>query len=371
MNVFADLHHGDLHYALHLLFEKRLEMNLFRPIGLDWFKRGFWKLAESHNNPPDIISQYLEVPPANKKYIIDKCDKIQVINDIIHFPISKPHIPQEYGETQVIDGVYHIPTKMSDGYYIQKAITLEQFLKMDIDFVIATWDGHEQIYSKLVSKFKPTAKFIFQIGNVGWKLTCAKNVLLSRNISLPSDINYIKYHPEHHEDYCYTPPANSNLIRSFIHSLQDFPESFDLFTRYEKLLPELIWKMHGDLGRDGIIPNDSMPQIMRDSAFIWHVKQHCGGGFVARQAMACGRPPIIRSSYAEKNDSLELDLYEDSVNCIDLDLGTEKENIEKIRYFMQPKNHVKFCESTVEDFKRKIDFDDEARQIKAWLERLI
>ena len=369
MNVFADLHHGDLYYSLHLLFEKRLGGQLFRPIGLDWFKKGFWKLAEPYGNAPDTLNQYLEVPPANKECIVEKCEKVQ-INDFYHLPVSKPHILQKYGETQLIDDVYYIPVKTPDGYYIQKAITLKKFLEMDIDYVIATLDRDEKPYSELVSKYKPNAKFIFQLGNVGWKPTCAKNVLLARNTSIPSNVNYIKYHPEHHESYCYTPPINHNVIKTFINCLFEFPESLAWLNKYEGFLPELTWKIHGILNKDNAVPNELMPQAMKESAFCWHVKSHCGGGFVARQAMACGRPPIIRSSYAEKNDSLETDLYEDSINCIDLDLGTEEENIKKIRYFMQPENHLRLCENTVKDFNQKVNFNIEAEQIRIWLEGL-
>lgn len=42
MNVFVDYTlHSDLNYSLHLLFEERLKMNLFRPIGPEWQTKGF------------------------------------------------------------------------------------------------------------------------------------------------------------------------------------------------------------------------------------------------------------------------------------------------------------------------------------------
>ena len=348
MNVFADLHHGDLYYSLHLLFEKRLGWNLFRPIGLDWFKKGFWKIAEPYGNPPDTIGQYLEVPSVEKS----------------------AHWVQRYGETQLVDDVYYISTRISDGYYIQKAITLETFLKMDIDFVIATYDRHEEPYSRLISKYKPNTIPIFQMGNVGWTPKHIKNVLVALDISIPSGFNYIKYHPEHHGDYHYVPPTNHNIVKNFMNCMVDYPEDLAWFLKYEKLLPELTWKMHGIKGRDGVISNDLVPQAMRDSAFIWHVKSLGSCGFVPRQAMACGRPVITRTSYAEEYKTLARGIYEDSINCIDLDAGTEKENIEKIKYFMQPENHIRLCESTVEDFKRKVNFEEEARVIKIFLDSL-
>jgi len=350
VNVFVDYHHGDLYYAIHKLFVERLGADLFRPIGSDWFHKGFWKIAEPYGNAPDTIEQYLGIP------------------NVTWTPKTEPI--QKYGETKLIDGIYHIPMKICSEWYIQKAITLEKFLEMEFDYVIATYFGHEEPYSRLVSKYKPDAIFIYQIGNVGWKPTCAKNVLLSMNTPMPEGLNHIKFIPEHHKDYYYGPPTNHNIVKSFLNCMHSYPEDLAWFNKYEKLFPNLSWKMHGILGRDGVLSNDVMPQAMRDSAFVWHVKSIGAGGFIPRQSMACGRPVITRTSYAQKYYSTETDIYEDSINCIDLDLGTEQENIEKIKYFLEPDNHVRLCETAAESFRQKIDFDRQAERIKIFLNYL-
>ncbi len=61
ISVFTDLHHESLYQSLQLLFEKRLGWRLFRPAGLDWFQKGYWRIAELYNNAPDTISQFLEL----------------------------------------------------------------------------------------------------------------------------------------------------------------------------------------------------------------------------------------------------------------------------------------------------------------------
>jgi len=55
VRVLADYHHGALYYSFHLLFEERLGFELYRPIGYEWFKRGFWKYSRN----PQVIRQYL------------------------------------------------------------------------------------------------------------------------------------------------------------------------------------------------------------------------------------------------------------------------------------------------------------------------
>ncbi len=46
MRVLADYHHGSLLRSLVMLFEGRLGMELYRPIGLEWFHEGYWAVSE-------------------------------------------------------------------------------------------------------------------------------------------------------------------------------------------------------------------------------------------------------------------------------------------------------------------------------------
>jgi len=349
MNIFADLHHGDLYHSLHLLFEERLHANLFRPIGIEWFQKGFWKIAEPYGNAADTIDQYLSVPKAT-------------------WPQNKEPI-QKYGEAQLIDGVYYLPLKVGSAEYIQKAITFEQFLKMDFGYIIASYPTHEYAYAELVRKYKPAAVLIMQIGNPFVQPQVCRNVVSTVNTPMPPGVNCIKYHPEHHKEYCYTPPTNHNVIKSFLTHLLFSPD-YPLWIMFERALPDFTFKSHGISCRDGVITGDLMPQAIKDAAFVWHVKQTGCGGFVDRPALACGRPCIIRSHYSRDNQSLIKELFEDSVNCIDLDIGTTRENIEKIRYFSEPERHAEMCLHTAEKFKRDVNFDKEAEEIRQWLANL-
>ena len=118
-----------------------------------------------------------------------------------------------------------------------------------------------------------------------------------------------------------------------------------------------------------MLDHSLVSQAMRDSAFVWHVKCE-GGGFVPRQAMACGRPVIVKKSYAVQNNNICAKLYEDSVNCIDLDLRSFEENIALLKKLSEPSRHLEFCESTAKSFNEKVNFVAEAEQIKAWVNKL-
>lgn len=345
MNVFADyVGHSDLYYSLHLLFEKRLGAQLFCPEGLEWYKKGFVKLRPS-------IS----------------IGKIDTIDDVLKNPYC------ECERLELVDGVYHYHRKMEldKGYYIQKAITFDQFLEMDFDLVVTTFYQHEKTFHDLVRQYKPHTVFIRQIGNIHEKpLGFCKNVLLGQLTPMPPDINYIIYHPEHYEGYRYTPPSNHKTVKNFADDLPSYPVDLDTWIFCESVLKDLSFKMHGRKGRDGSIPHLLMPQAMKDSAFVWHTKGHGGGGFVARQALACGRPCIVRKNYAMWHYELAKDLFMDSVNCVDLDLGVER-GIKLIREWAEPERHVEMCKATAEQFKKDVNFAEEAERIKEWIGNLL
>lgn len=330
MNVFVDYTlHSDLNYSLHLLFEERLKMNLFRPIGPEWQTKGF---------------QFFD--PADPTRMEPK--------------------------SQLIEGAYHIPMRMEPecGYYTQKAITFDQFLNMDFDFIVTIYAAHEELFYNLAKTYKPNAVLVRQIGNIHeLPRGFCKNILLVTCEPMPPEVNYIMYHPEHYEGYCYTPPPNHNTVNNFVHDLPAYPYDLSEWNKCESALSDFTFKMHGHQGRDSEMPPLLMPQAMKNSAFIWNVKAHGGGGFVLRQALACGRPCIVRRRYAVIHNAPEKDLLEDSVNCIDLDFGTERA-IEMIRTWSQPDRHIEVCKATAEKFKRDVNFADEANRIKEWLNNL-
>lgn len=330
--VLADYHHGGLYYSLQLLFEQRMGGTLVRPIGYEWFKKGFWKYSEQLG----VIKQYLELP----------------------------------SKELLRDGVYHIPSLEGSVNYIQKAVTFEKFLELDFDFIIASVQNHEKSFHTLIQEHKPDAVLIRQLGT-SYELcdsSLSRNILNSTTKPVPPGLNMVHYHPEFSvEDFHYTPPKTHNVIRNLMHCL---PVSVDklLWYEYKKAMPDFTWKMHGALGDDGILLEHMKARGTINSSFIWHVKWAGDGyGFNIHQAYACGRPCIVRGKYYEnKQGGL---LFEDGVTCIDLDRDTMENNIKKIRHFARSENHLEMCENAYKRFKKVVDFDKEFKQIRKFLER--
>src|SRR5574337_1850875 len=124
MKIFTDLHHGDLFYSIHALFEKRLNIEVYRPIGLDWFYKGYWRIAEPYGNAIDTVKQYLDINDHG-------FDQYKNLN----------------GNNYKQDNVYHVYEPVHQ--YYQRAITFEQFKSMKFDIIMSTVECHDQPYLRL------------------------------------------------------------------------------------------------------------------------------------------------------------------------------------------------------------------------------
>ena len=330
MNVLIDYHHGGLFLSLHLLF-KRLGYTAYRPIGMDWFANGYFKIAEPYGNAPDTIGQYLDI---NDR----QWDSYENLN----------------GDYKLKDDIYHIYDP--ENKIQHKAVTFEKFKEMKFDLILASHPLHGN-WEELL-KYQPQAKFVQQLGNEN-QTTTTKNVMSSVWQYEPLEgQNVIYYHQEFNVPK-YTPPTNHDTINSFIINMPEV----DTFEIYKSALPEFKMKAYGLGNPDG--PVENLEKAMRDSAFGFHLKFWDGYGHLIHNWAALGRPLIVRGDWYEgKTGGL---LLEDGVTCIDISKHTFEENLELIRFWAQPDNHRKMCENMYKKFKEVCDFDREAKQIKDYL----
>jgi len=325
--VLADFHHGALYHSMHMLFEERLGGTLYRPIGYGWNEAGLWQ------GPPLAVDQYLGIPDG--------------IAELIE------------------DGLYRYPSSEGGGFN-HNCITLEKFYQTDFDFIIASIRQHEVVYRMLADQ--KNAAFIRQLGN-NFDLfdpDVCKNILNSTTLAIGGETNNVTYHPEFNQDENrYTDPQNHNVIKNFMNCLPDGPDAH-LWDEFSAALPEFDWKMHGILGRDGILSAEDVPRVMRESSFVYHVK-FCGDGygFSIHQAPACGRPLITRIS--DYKGLMAEPLLTDNETCIDIN-GLDAQGVaERIRHFAEPDRHLEMCENARRRFEEVVNFDAEFEQIKEFL----
>lgn len=351
-NVFTDFHHAGLLHSLILLFEKRLGGNLYRPIGKDWFDKGFWKVYDH----PATVEQFLGIGGATP-------DNTPPLNDVIYrFPIQENAI------------IYFC--KDIDSDRTNKAITYNGFMAMKIDIVIATLPYHIEPFKRLCALHPNKPKLIYQIGNA-WTVDAgmAPNVMASAIIdNVPPNINFITYHQEfdlsifkHKEPY--TKKKISSLVNCF-NTADHFKADWNLFTKIEKLMPEWEFRSYGGQGRDGCMHgNQQVADAIADSRFIWHTKNGGDGyGHIAFNIGAVGRPMIVKKEYYQ--NKLAEKLMIDGETCIAIDNLSIEQIINKIEHYNADDKYSKMCQNVYSNFQTTVNFDKEELSIKNFISKL-
>ncbi len=324
MNVFVDyVGHADLYYSMHALFEKRLGWNLYRPMGgAEWKEQNIWTAP---------LPGYAKDLGVNKEGIVQ-----------IEIPIYP---------------------------YTQHVITYEQFLEMDIDFIITTSWENESSFCNLAKVDKPKALMVRHIANIHERPVICRNILLSTLEPMADDVNWLTFHPEHVDAFIPNPTSDGKLIKSFSNYLPDYASDLAFWNQYAAALPEFEFRMHGLLGYDQVVSQKDVPVAMSNAMFIWHTKGTGGCGYVLRQALASGKPCIVYKDYARIHNTLARNLLKDGINCIDIDPNVHSFNdsVAKIREWSQPSAYTQVSELVTRTFRIDVNFEKEAVAIKQWL----
>lgn len=343
MNIFTDYHHDDLLNSLHVLFESRLKMKLYRPIGLDWFNEGYWKIAEPYKNAKGTISQYL-------------------VNG---------SVPEDGTKPLNTDPRYYTGAK-------HKLLTLNQFKKKKIDVVIASYLPHVPVYKELIKKYQPEAKLIHQMGNDWSKIVNfndVKNILASTSkFKVPDGVNVVFYHQEFDTKlFRYEPPEYTKKISSFVNVISSFPTDLRFIKGLKRKLRTKKWKikLYGSSCPDGVVQGHrNIVSEMHSSMFGLHLKRGGDGfGHIIHNWFACGRPPIVR--YSQYKNQVAGDLMEDGKTAIFVDGLTPRKVARKILKYSKPDIHNKMCLAAHRRFGEVVNYDKEQKDIVKFLERLV
>lgn len=349
MNIFADFHHGDLYYGFHLLFEKRLGHKLFRPIGMEWFNEGYWRVGDPYPNPSSVAMQYLSTEgymgefPANAEYYVK-------------------------------EDVYYAYQHQQDFYH--KAITLDTFKKMDFDILISSIPAHDKTHARLVDKYQPQAKHICHIGNTD-QTSSGTNIMTS--------ISPNSFHASDYENICfcrqefdvdmfkYTPFDYGSTEKRKIMSITQYMQSYPLMSEFEERLTEYQFDAYGcGMPLGDIHPKRKIAQKMGEAFFGWNIRAPgFGDGYSGHTFLnwcASGRPLIVRLS--DNSQYPPSPILKPDRNCIDISNISIDDAVRKVREFSSPDKHRAMCEDMFNTFKNEVNFDRDAEKVRAFLEVL-
>lgn len=344
MKVLTDFHHADLYYSLHLLFEKRLGWELYRPIGLDWFHEGFWKIAEPYGNAIDTVNQFLQI--ANTGW-----DQYKNLN----------------GQHYIEDDVYYSFDHGHDYYH--RAITLEKFKNMKFDIVISTIPSHDRSFKTLIEKYQPHAKHISQMGNVN-QTTAVPNVLYTVPFKPSPNQNTCFYHQEIDPKLYILSEINTSTRN--IYSMVNCLPYAEIYHKYKNAMPSVNFKAFGGGCPDGSLPGAKGVSVkMREANIGWHCKPLDGFGHNAMGWFASGRPVITKMSDVVRYGHDGPRLFEPGHTCLDLEADSFENNLKKIDNLLQPENNIRMGENARARFFEIVNYDEEEKNIRKFLEKLI
>jgi hypothetical protein len=314
---------------------------------MEWYTNGYWKIAEPYNNNPGTIEQFLSLGSSPS-------DGSPGLNESRYFS----------------DGVHYIWDE-THGYH-QKAITLEKFLSMDFDVIIASIPAHVLAYHRLISTYKLKAKLIYHIGNIDWHTKIpydyVNNLMLSvKEFSIVKSKNSVFYRQEFDENIFY--PAQERpfpMITSFVNCLPNH----EYFLAFKALMSEYDVKAYGISCPDGVISGVSeIAAVMRKSKFGFHNKPYGDGyGHVIHNWFASGRPVIV--NYSDYKDKLAGELMEEGKTCIFLD-GKKPEVIVNTVRDISDLEYVDMCGEVRRKYKEVVDFNKDAVNVREFLNNLI
>lgn len=342
IKILTDLHHRDLYYSNHLLLEKRLGFELYRPIEKDWADEGMWSqhTAVPYGIEPALIDQYLTPGCGENALGKDSFTRGDIIN--VH---------------------------KEDHKYFQRAVPFGAFKDMEFDVIMPTHWCHYRLWEGLRNKYQPKAKMVYHVGNVSIAEDLG-NVIRSVPLFPGSSKRDVLVHQELNTDiYRYKPIDTSSQNITSVTNGYMYSEDYE---RYKEAMPDVRFRYFGVNCPDGILHGTAaVYEKMVEANLGWTTKGWGGLGHSNMAWMYCGRPVITNMSQHRMYGECALKLFEPGVTCIDIEADTTEEVCKEIRKWMHPDNAHKYGEAAKKRFHEVVNYEEEAEAAKVFMDDVL
>jgi hypothetical protein len=259
MSVLIDRHHSDLFRSMQALFEDRLGLEVYTPIGREWWDAGYWRFGEGYGDDR-LVRQFLE------------------------------------GST---DDQHH-PDRPIRGVDLATART------MTWSHVVATVEDNQAGFRRFADEHG--AKYVVQVGNTRQFIDHSLDPII---LDLAQEF-------DHTGTFRFREPVRQDRVTSFVNLLPLIPEAWAGFEGLRARLP-YDFRSFGHACPDGFRdPVSAVADEMAEAGWAYHDKVTGDGfGHVIHDWAAVGRPLIGHASYYE-GQRAEV-FWIDGVTCIDLD----------------------------------------------------
>ena len=317
---------------MQLLLEDRLGIEVYVPVGYEWFDEGYWAFGAEHFGRA-LADQYLNI---DAKY-------------------------ERWAEQYVTRDPAH-PSRFI------RCVTRQQFAALGgWSHIVATVQDNQAGFRRLADEV--SAKYVYQVGNTHQQVDWSLDPLALVSSEVPIEGRGVRMHQpfDHDSIFRFRDPAEAtHHFSSFVNLMPRLPD-WPLWLGYQTYLPEWPTLVYGIDGPDGNLhPVSAIADAMAASAFGLHLKPTGDGfGHVLHNWAAVGRPLVGRASYYR--GQMGEHLWRDTVTCIDLDQRTPEENATLIREVWRDKPRYRaMCEAIRAEFDT-IDWEGEARAVAGLL----
>lgn len=335
MRILVDRHHADLLYSLQRLFEDRLKVDLYIPVGHEWWDEGYWRFGQVFGDDR-LAQQYLS------------------IHDGIH----------------QFAGDHYVTFDSSHPERLVRCVTREQFREMEWDFIMPSVQENQTGYARLAKEVG--ARYLVQVGNTGqhvdWSLDPL--VLNTSELAIPEGKG-VTIHQEIDSTvgaFRYRPAllGNPHVVRSFVNAFDRLP-GYRGFLEVEQKLPDWKFTVHGHFGRDeNINPVDRMGEMMATAGWGWHDKPVGDGfGHVIHSWAAVGRPLVGSACYYRGKLAEPFWTPETSIDTTGKNLDEVVRALDEIAN--DPGRHAAMCAAIRATFDRLVDYRAEADAVRSLL----
>lgn len=350
MKIFCDYHHDELFESLNLLFHDRLGMEIYKPIGLDWFNNKFWDL-EPYNW---VIESFLCLYEEDARDFLLNKKEGHIFRNQNYNPITKT------------------TTGFTNPKRLYNNLTLEEFKDIKFDLILSSTYNHFKLFENLKNLYQPQAKHIWQAGN-NWPIPPGLKNFLNSTTTMKTgpEINSVYYHQEFDISlFRKNNPITLYSIANLMNNLGD--QDIETFYTLKQNLKNWSMKAYGATNEHGMLPWDieTISKVFNDNAFIFHVKDFGDGyGYNIHHAIAAGRPIITRRHHYK---GMTADtLFIDGISCINLDLANYNRKEEANLILKMVEKWDYYSIETKKHFNNIVNFDEEEKQIRKFLDRLI
>lgn len=328
MRALIDRHQADLFYSLQRLFEDRLGVDVYTPVGRAWWDQQYWQFGRVFGDSR-LADQYLTLEP---------------------WAPSPVH-----GVWTTYDS--HHPQRRISG------IERDAVEPGEWAYVVATVQENQPGMARLAREIG--AKYVYQVGNTRQEVDWGLSPLALVSSEVPIRGTGVKYHQEFDATttFRYREPTGDRVARSFVNCFPSTP-CYRLMEEARTHAPDFTFGVHGIDGPSGNVSTAAqIADLMAASAWGWHDKvQGDGFGHIIHQWAAVGRP-LIGHAFHYAGLMAE-PFWEDGVTSVNLDGRSVSEAMALVREITADKpRYEAMCRAIRAKFDALVDYDAEAAQI--------